>query len=77
MERSNGIQMEIFRLTPAYTSFFLIKVGFKGVFIARTCFHDVKSCLTSSHMERVPWFKVSSKRSLGSNQGLQVNKGIG
>ena len=65
------------KYTPAYPSFFLIKVGFKEVFIAQTCFPDVKLCLTSSHMETVPWFKVSSKRSLGSNQRLQVNKGIG
>ena len=30
------------RYTPANPSFFYIKVGFKGVFIARTCFPDVK-----------------------------------
>ena len=28
------------RYTPANSSFFYIKVGFKGVFIARTCFPD-------------------------------------
>ena len=28
------------RYTPATTIFFYIKVGFKGVFIARTCFPD-------------------------------------
>ena len=26
------------RYTPAYLQFYYIKVGFKGVFIARTCF---------------------------------------
>ena len=26
--------------TPAYPSFVYIKVGFKGVYIARTCFPD-------------------------------------
>ena len=30
------------RYTPAYPSFTYIKVGFKGVFIARTCFPDGK-----------------------------------
>ena len=29
------------RYTPANPSFFYVKVGFKGVFIARTCFPDV------------------------------------
>ena len=29
------------RYTPAYPSFFYIKVGFKGVYIARICFPDV------------------------------------
>ena len=29
------------RYTPAYPSFCYIKVGFKGVFISRTCFPDV------------------------------------
>ena len=29
------------RFTPAYPSFFYIKVGFKGVYIARTYFPDV------------------------------------
>ena len=28
------------RYTPAYPSFAIIKVGFKGVYIARTCFRD-------------------------------------
>ena len=28
------------RYTPAYPSFFYIKVGFKGVYISRTCFSD-------------------------------------
>ena len=29
------------RYTPAYPSFFYIKVGFKGVYFSRTCFPDV------------------------------------
>ena len=29
------------RYTPAYPQFYYIKVGFKGIFIARTCFPDV------------------------------------
>ena len=33
------------RFTPAYPSF-SIKVGFRGIFIARRCFPDVISCLT-------------------------------
>ena len=28
------------RYTPAYPSFFYIKVGFEGVYITRTCFHE-------------------------------------
>ena len=32
------------RHTPAYPSFVCyIKVGFKGVYITRTCFHDVRN----------------------------------
>ena len=31
------------RYTPANPSFFYIKVGFKGVYITRTCFHDVET----------------------------------
>ena len=29
------------RYTPAYPSFAIIKVGFKGIYITRTCFRDV------------------------------------
>ena len=29
------------RYTPAYPSFFYIKVGFKGLYILRTCFPDI------------------------------------
>ena len=32
------------RFTPAYPSFTIIKVGFKGVYIARTCSLDVLCC---------------------------------
>ena len=36
-----GAKIRKIGIPPAYPSFFYIKVGFKGVFIARTCFPDV------------------------------------
>ena len=45
------------RYTPAYPSFANIKVGFKGVYITRTCFHDEKILPLSAYAEISSGFK--------------------
>ena len=47
------------RFTPAFPSFFYIKVGFRGVYITRTCFHDV-TCSTAK-LFGIHIFKSSTK----------------
>ena len=50
--------------------FFYIEVGFKGVYISRTCFPDVKSisamlCLRARHFYfPLCWFKFSTHEAL-------------
>ena len=49
------------RYTPAYPSFFYIKVGFKGVDASRTCFPDDKAYGVESPEEKQTAIKIRQK----------------